>query len=142
MAQRQHESRYRVSYGDTDRMARVYYANYLEICERARTEMLRDIGYPYKRLETEGLMFPVRQCQVRYYGYAEYDDMLVCRSHVSRMRHATLALTTDIYREGGDKPLVSAAVELASVGPNGKPMVIPEALRQALVPYLDTEDEK
>ncbi len=123
-------------------MARVYYANYLEICERARTEMLRDIGYPYKRLEAEGLMFPVRQCQVRYYGYAEYDDVLICRSHVSRMRHATLALTTDMYREGEDKMLVSATVELASVGPNGKPIVMPEALREALIPYLDEEKKK
>lgn len=138
----QHESRYRVSYGDTDRMARVYYANYLEICERARTEMLRDIGFPYRRLEAEGLMFPVRQCQVRYYGYAEYDDMLVCRSHVARMRHATLALTTDICRESEDRLLVSATVELASVGPNGKPTVMPEALREALVPYLDTEEKR
>ena len=43
-----HESNYRVSYGDTDQMAVVYYGNYLEFFERARTEMLRDCGLPYR----------------------------------------------------------------------------------------------
>ena len=126
---------YRVSYGDTDRMGRVYYANYLEICERARTEFLRDVGHTYKSIEEAGCMFPVRSCQVRYYGYAVYDDMLECRPHISRMRHATLVFSTDIFRAGDEKPLVSAQVELACVTMNGKPCVIPGTLRDALAPY-------
>ena len=44
------ESTYRVSYGDTDQMGVVYYANYLEFFERSRTEMLRSIGLPYREL--------------------------------------------------------------------------------------------
>ena len=132
-----HECRYRVSYGDTDRMDRVYYANYLEICERARTEFLRDIGFPYREFEARGWMFPVRKCEVRYFGFAVYDDLLVCRSRISRLSHATLTFVTDMFREGEDKALVSAGVELACVGRNGKPCVIPTDLREALLPYLE-----
>jgi acyl-CoA thioester hydrolase len=119
-------------------MDRVYYANYLEICERARTEFLRDVGYPYKEIEASGLFFPVRSCQVRYFGYAEYDDELTCRSHVSRLRHATLTITTDIFEAGGEeeKPLVTGVVELACIGKGGKPCVIPDGLRTVLEPYV------
>ena len=131
-----HSCSYRVSYGDTDRMNRVYYANYLEICERARTEFLRAVGFPYREIEAGGHFFPVRSCQVRYYGYAVYDDELICTSHVSRLRHATLSIATDIARAGEPKPLVTATVELACVDGTGKPCVIPEGLRGALGPYL------
>ncbi|MCD8350193.1 MAG: acyl-CoA thioesterase [Planctomycetaceae bacterium] len=132
----QHESLYRVSYADTDKMDRVYYANYLVICERARTEFLRDVGYPYRRMEAEGFFFPVRQCNVRYYGWAEYDDLLVCRSSISRMRHATLTIATEISRQGEDKTLVVGEVELACVNADGKPSVLPEALRDAVKGYV------
>ncbi len=132
-----HAYTYRVSYADTDRMDRVYYANYLEICERARTEFLRDIGHPYRAFEEQGFFFPVRSCQIRYYGGAVYDDELLCQSHVSRMRHATLSITTEISREDVAKPLVIATVELACVGSDWKPCVIPEPMRQALKPYAD-----
>ena len=127
---------YRVSYSDTDRMDRVYYANYLVICERARTELLRHISFPYRMVEESGRFFPVRKCDLRYFGYAVYDDELVCRTDISRLTHATLAFTTDICRPDRDKPLVTATVELACVNKDGKPCAIPDELKTALAPYL------
>ena len=132
-----HCYRYRVSYGDTDRMDRVYYANYLHICERARGELMREAGFPYREIETRGWLFPVRRCQARYFGGAVYDDSLLCRTWVSRLRHATLSFATDIFREGSAKPLASIAVELACLRADGRPDVIPEELRRALSPYLE-----
>lgn len=137
-----HTSSYRVSYGDTDRMDRVYYANYLEICERARGELMRDAGYTYRQAEERGCYFPVRQCGVRYYGYAVYDDELICRTRISRLRHATLTFTTDVCRGDEGKPLVTAEVELACVGRDGKPRVIPDDLRAVLLPYIEEAVEK
>lgn len=131
-----HSCHYRVCYADTDLMDRVYYANYFVIAERARTEFLRDVGHSYKSIEAAGIFFPVRSCSARYFNYAEYDDLLECRSYIEKMRHATLTFVTEIRRGDADKPLVTATVELACVGDNGKPCVIPDALRQALLPYL------
>jgi acyl-CoA thioester hydrolase len=126
-----------VSYGDTDRMDRVYYANYLEICERARGELMREAGFPYREIESRGWFFPVRSCQARYFGYAVYDDLLVCRTSVSRLKHATLAFSTDIFRDDAEKPLVSVVVELACVRADGKPDIIPSELRAAMTRYAE-----
>ena len=134
-----HTCPYRVSYADTDCMARVYYANYLVIAERARTEFLRDIGHTYRSFEESGCFFPVRSCQVRYYNYAVYDDLLECRSHIAKLRHATVTFVTEMYRADSDKPLARTTVELACVGENGKPRVIPDSMREALEPYLDND---
>ncbi len=135
-----HSCAYRVSYADTDRMGRVYYANYFVIAERARTEFLREVGHAYRAIEEGGIFFPVRSCGARFFNYAVYDDALECRSRIGKMRHATLTFVTEIFRAGEEAPLVAATVELACVGGNGKPRVIPEELRRALTPYLAEEE--
>lgn len=132
-----HRMNYRVSYADTDRMDRVYYANYLVFCERARTELLRDVGFPYRKVEEMGFLFPVRRCQIRYMGFAEYDDLLTFSTQVTRLSHATLTFATNIIRIPAEKPLVRAEVELACLSASGKPTPIPHDLREALAPYLD-----
>lgn len=135
------EMTYRVSYADTDRMNRVYYANYLVICERARTELLREAGFPYRKVEESGWLFPVRRCNLRYFNFAVYDDLLIARTYISKLRHATLAFTTDIFRDSEKKPLVSATVELACVNSQGKPIVIPDELYQSVRDYISDEQE-
>jgi len=66
--------RQRVRYHETDQMGVVYHANYLNWFEIARTEWIRKIGYPYGRLETEGLLLPVLEANVHYRQPAKYDD--------------------------------------------------------------------
>ena len=41
----------RVYYEETDAAGIVYYANYLRFAERARTELLREIGVAHRRLQ-------------------------------------------------------------------------------------------
>ena len=48
------DMQYRVPYADTDQMGVVYYANYLEYFERSRTEMLREAGLSYAKMEKMG----------------------------------------------------------------------------------------
>jgi len=129
---------YRVCYADTDQMARVYYANYLVWFERARTELLRAAGFPYRGLEEAGVFLPVRRCELRYHGWAGYDDDLRLHTWISRLRHATAVFVTAVIRPPAPEPLVLGEVELACVGAEGRPRPFPEetvaALRCFLVP--------
>ena len=50
----------RVYYEDTDAQGVVYYANYLKFFERARTELLRAVGYEQMKLMEEKIIFVVR----------------------------------------------------------------------------------
>ena len=47
---------YRVIYGDVDQMGVVYYGNYFRLFEQGRTELLRQRGLTYKRIEELGLI--------------------------------------------------------------------------------------
>ena len=46
-------------YAETDRMGVIYHANYLTWFEIGRTEMIRELGYPYRKIEEQGLLLPL-----------------------------------------------------------------------------------
>jgi acyl-CoA thioester hydrolase len=66
----------RVRYGETDAMGIVWHGNYLLWFEVGRVEVLRAIGYPYARLESEGYGLPVTEAGLRYTRAAKFDDVL------------------------------------------------------------------
>ncbi len=134
-----HESEYRVSYGDTDCMGVVYYANYLEFFERSRTELLRSAGLPYRQLESEGIFFPVSEVQIKYFASACYDDLLTLKSCVSAARGVRLEITTCVFR--GDELLVRGTVTLACVDRNRKPVRLPESIKRISELYKGDGDE-
>lgn len=57
---------HRVSYGETDCMGVLYYAEYLHIFERARSAFIRERGMSYADVEKRGIILPVREAQCRY----------------------------------------------------------------------------
>ena len=72
-----HHHPLRVYYEDTDAGGVVYYANYLKFAERARTEMLRDLGIDHSELmDNEGVAFAVRHCTMDFLAPARLDDVL------------------------------------------------------------------
>lgn len=111
-----HESTYRVSYGDTDQMAVVYYGNYLEFFERSRTEMLRDCGLPYSELEKRGWLLMVIEASCRYFAPARYDDLLTFRSAVAEITRVRIKIVTRVMR--GETLLAEGHVVLGSVDKN------------------------
>ena len=65
-----------VRYAETDMMGIVYHANYLPWFEVARTQLLREQGFPYRQLEIDGYRIPVLEVSAKYLRPAVYDDNL------------------------------------------------------------------
>jgi len=93
------ETQKRVRYAETDQMGYVYYGNYALYYEIARTEAFRDLGFPYKNLEDEGLMMPVREMQTRYLQAAKYDDLLTLKVIIPEMPKVKIFFEYEIYNE-------------------------------------------
>lgn len=124
----------RVYYEDTDAAGIVYYANYLKFAERARSELMRDIGDgEYSRMVAGGMHFVVRRCVVDFMGVARLDDLLAVHSRILVLRGASLTAEQVVQR--GSERLVTMQIDLACVGPAGRPARIPAALRTALEEY-------
>ncbi|WP_259782783.1 tol-pal system-associated acyl-CoA thioesterase [Aestuariispira ectoiniformans] len=125
----------RIYYEDTDAGGIVYYANYLKFAERARTEMLRDLGYDHSRMTRDhGLMFAVRRCEADYRRPARLDDLLTIRTRVSDLRGASMAMEQQIMRD--DELLVTVKVKLACIDQDGRPGRIPAEILERVQPHL------
>ena len=125
----------RVYYEDTDAGGIVYYANYLRIAERARTEYLRSVGTDHQTLLAEdGIAFPVRQCSVDYMSPAFLDDPLEVHTRFLEVRGASLRVEQVVKRKMDE--LARLTARLACVGGDGLPRRMPAALRSALFSSL------
>lgn len=58
--------RHRVQYYETDRMGITHHSNYIRWMEEARADFLEKKGWPYERIEEEGIISPVISVDCRY----------------------------------------------------------------------------
>jgi acyl-CoA thioester hydrolase len=125
-----HQLAIRVYYEDTDAAGIVYYANYLKFAERARTEMMRVLGFDHEQLRRDhDMALAVRRCAVDYFAPAKLDDALVVGTRILSAAGAALELEQEVRRDG----VVLARLELriACLNTAGRPRRIPPALAAA-----------
>lgn len=123
---------HRVSYGETDTMGVLYYAEYLHIFERARGTLIRLRGMSYRTVEERGIYLPVREASCRYRAPARYDDLVYVRIKISEWGRASVAFAYELF--GGDKQslLASGMTRHAVVNEKGRPVAVPCWLKNAL----------
>ena len=125
----------KVYYEDTDAGGVVYYANYLNFLERARTESLVSLGFSNKKVKDEfGALIIVKSCTIDYNKSAYLEDELSIRSFVKSITKTSFFMNQFISR--GEDVIVEAKVHLVFVNHEGKPMRIPGTLFQDFKPYF------
>lgn len=136
MIGRLHKLPVRVYYEDTDAAGVVYYANYLKYAERGRTEMLRTLGIEQQRLRDEtGMQFVMAEGEVKYRRPARLDDALIVETALTELGAASVRMR-QVIKRGDDVELAHFLAHVACTGPGGKPMRMPDALRDALKNYV------
>ncbi len=124
---------FRVRYPETDRMQIAYHAHYLVWFELGRTELMRELGCAYAELEErDGIAFPVIEVSARYHVPARYDDLLEVATRVAAVGGSRVRFEYRIERPVDARLLASGFSEHATVGRDGKPRRLPDALRERL----------
>lgn len=119
---------HRVSYGETDAMGVVYYANYLHLFERGRSELIRRLGLSYAAVEERGFFLPVREASCRYLAPARYDEIIQIRTGLAERSRASLSFVYEICNETRQKTLCRGLTQHAVVNAQGRPVRVPEWL--------------
>jgi acyl-CoA thioester hydrolase len=126
-----HLYRVRVYYEDTDAAGVVYYANYLRMAERARTEMMRLAGADHAEMAAkDGVVLAVRDCTIEYLSPARLDDVVEIRTRITQSLGASLRAVQDFSRDG--TVLARMNIRLACVGAADQPARLPPSVRAAL----------
>ena len=133
MAEQPFELPVRVYWADTDAGGVVYHSNYLDYCERARTEWLRTLGFSQQRLaDQEGVLFTVARLEIDFRRPARLDDLLTVRTHANLGAGATVDFTQEVWRiEPAPVLLATAQVRVACVdAASFRPRRLPASIRE------------
>ena len=125
----------KVYYEDTDAGGIVYYANYLNFLERARTEAITSLGLSNKKIKKNfNANIIVKSCNIDYKKSSYLEDELNIRSFVKSVSKASFFMKQIITR--GEDLIVDAEIQLVFINNLGKPIKIPEALFKDFKPYF------
>lgn len=123
--------RVRVYFEDTDAGGIVYYVNYLKFMERARTELVRSLGFDQSVLQAENTIFVVHSVTARYHAPARLDDELEVSVEVLELKRASIRFRQQVRLVAGHV-LCEGEVLVACVSADHyKPRGIPPALNVA-----------
>ncbi|TAE71027.1 MAG: acyl-CoA thioesterase [Bacteroidetes bacterium] len=94
-----HETKIRVRYAETDQMGYVYHGNFATYYEVARVEMLREMGFPYKKLEDKGIKMPVLSLKCDFMAPARYDDLITVKVTVTQKPSVKMFFSFEVFNE-------------------------------------------
>jgi acyl-CoA thioester hydrolase len=135
LAARRHVLRYAVCYPDTDAGGVVNHGRYIEMAERARNDLLRQVGLPYARLCADhGTLLVIHKLSATYHRSALLEDELDIGTELTRCSPARTIWITDIRRD--DTLLATVHAELAALDAGSKAVRShPDVLLNRLAPF-------
>lgn len=118
---------------ELDSFGHVNHAVYLNYFEHARFEALAQAGFSWGVLaEREWAIFVVR-IEVDYLAEAKREDELLIRTWADSFRRTSMLLAQEMVRADDLEKVVSRArVTAVWIGPDRKPMRVPEDVRAGL----------
>ena len=121
----------KVYYEDTDAGGVVYYANYLKFMERARSDAIKSLGFTNKLLiEENGTYIIVKSCNINYIKPALLEDDLEIKSNIKEITKTSFFMLQRVLK--GNDQITEAEVHLVTIDKKGKPVKIPERLKEEL----------
>jgi len=124
-------SKSKVYYEDTDSGGVVYYANYLKFIERARTNLIQELGFSLKSLsEKYDCHFVVKNIHCNYIQSAKLEDELIIQTKFTEIKKASFKLAQNIFKY--DELIFESKVLMVNINSSGKPIKIPDSLISAI----------
>ncbi|MCA0381888.1 MAG: acyl-CoA thioesterase [Bacteroidetes bacterium] len=134
-----HSTQIRIHYALTDQMGVVYYGNYAQFFEIARTEAIRQLGFTYKELEAMGVMMPVSDMHIHYRKPIRYDELITVSVTVKEWPIGKkITFHGEIHNEAGERCTMSDITLYFVDAKTMRPIQMPDALVTVLQPFFET----
>lgn len=110
----------RVYYEDTDVGGVVYHSNYLNFCERARSQLFFDAG---RSPILENGHFVAKHIEADYLKSAKFGDLLEVKTSLLEIKNASFTLLQQVFRD--EEKLFDMKIDLVYLNFEGKMTKIP-----------------
>ena len=88
-----------VQYYETDQMGIVHHSNYIRWFEEARSYILEENGFGYKKMEELGIISPVLSVNARYKSMTHYYDTVIINVKVVKYNGVKITLEYSVVDE-------------------------------------------
>ena len=118
---------------ELDSFGHVNHAVYLNYFEHARFEALEEAGFSWSLLAERGWAIFVVRIEVDYLAEAKRQDELLVRTWADSFRRTSMVLAQEMVRADDPAKVVARArVTAVWIGPERKPMRVPDEVRKGL----------
>ena len=119
-----------VRYAETDAQRVVYHGAYVVWFEVGRTTYCERLGYPYPRMEAEGIFITVVDVRVRYRRSTRYGDVVTIRTHCTEIKSRGCAFGYEVLLPDGSLAAEGETRHLF-LDAHGRPRTIPHGIADA-----------
>ncbi len=116
-----------VQYYETDKMGVTHHSNYIRWMEEARVDFLDQLGWPYVRLEEEGLVSPVLAVECRYKAPTRFGDRIAVSVVLGAFKGLRMTLRYSMKNEEG-RIVFQGRSEHAFLDRGGRPLRLDKVL--------------
>ena len=115
----------RVRFEETDLMAVVYHANFLPWLEMGRVAWLRACGVDLNLMMDDGILFPIREINVKYKHSARFDDEYEVQTTMREFNRAKMVFIYKVVDVKTGKAFVEGRTENVFTDKTGKRIRLP-----------------
>ena len=116
-----HFFNFTVAYADTDAEGVMYHARYIEVAERARSDLSRHIAIP-----DGDVGFVAREVNIKYMYPLRLNDEFVVESRAVKIGGASMVIEQKFVKD--DKICAIMNITIAYLGGDMRPKAIPESI--------------
>ncbi|MBM7635310.1 acyl-CoA thioesterase [Streptococcus saliviloxodontae] len=130
-----------VQYYETDRMGISHHSNYIRWMEEARTHLLKEIGWPYDKIEEAGIISPVTRVSCDYKATTTFADEVTIVISVSLVKAARLGFDYKMTNQDGQE-VCSAHSEHSFLNSSGQFVNLKKEVPDFFQQLTELVDEK
>ena len=90
---------HKVQYYETDMMGVTHHANYIRWMEEARIDFMDQLGFPYKMMESQGILSPVKDISCSYKRPCSFGDEIAIHVSVESFNGIVMVITYEMKNE-------------------------------------------
>jgi len=122
------ETGFTVRYAETDQMGIVHHSNYPIWFEAARTGFFKKLGFPYSKIEGEGILLPLTDVKCCFKNPARYEDEIKIRIKVIKLTCVRIMFSYEVYNSFDNSLIATGETAHAWTDKSLKPLNLEKRL--------------
>ena len=131
-----------INYYETDKMGVVHHSNYIRWFEEARSYILEENGFGYKKMEELGIISPVLSVNARYKSMTHYYDTVIINVKVVKYNGVKITLEYSVVDEKTGEVRCTGESEHCFLDASGSPVSLKRSLPELNVIFIEMSENE